>query len=134
MIKTVEEFIRLRNSEDEEEYLRAAHEEAPIEVWEKLISEHEDMKEWVAHNKKVPLSILEILSNDPDPKVRYSVAVKRKLNRKLFEKLARDSDESVRMRIALNPKTPKDIIKILSNDERIRIRKAAEERLLEMNK
>lgn len=133
MIKTVEEFIRLRTSENEEEYLRAAHEEAPIEVWEKLIKEHEDMKVWVARNKKVPLSILEILSNDPDPQVRSSVAVKRKLNRQLFEKLAHDFDESVRMRIVRNPKTPKDIIKILSNDKWIEIRSVAEERLLKMN-
>ncbi len=134
MIKTVEEFIRLRTSEDRDEYLRAANEEAPIEVWEKLIKEHEDMRQWVALNKKVPLSILEILSNDPDPQVRSCVALKRKLNRKLFEKLARDSDESVRMRIVRNPKTPEDIIKILYNDEWIEVRKAAEERLLEMNK
>jgi hypothetical protein len=134
MIKTVEEFIRLRTSEDRDEYLRAAQEEAPIEVWEKLIKEHEDMKQWVALNKKVPLSILEILSNDPDPQVRSCVALKRKLNRKLFEKLARDSDESVRMRIARNPKTPEDIIKILSNDKWIEIRTVAENRLLNMNK
>ena len=134
MIKTVEEFIRLRTSEDRDEYLRAANEEAPIEVWEKLIKEHEDMRQWVALNKKVPLSILEILSNDSDPQVRSCVALKRKLNRKLFEKLARDSDESVRMRIVRNPKTPEDIIKILYNDEWIEVRKAAEKRLLEMNK
>ena len=82
MIKSVEEFVRLRSSDNMEEYNRAAHEEAPIEIWEAIISEHEDMKKWVIHNKTVPLSILEILSEDPNPVVRHSVATKRKLNRK----------------------------------------------------
>jgi len=129
MISTAEEFIRLRTSDIREEYLRAAHEEAPMEVWEILIREHEDMKKWVIHNKTVPLSILEVLSNDPDEDIRFSVAMKRKLNRELFEKLARDSNESVRLAIAVNKKTPIDIIESLLSDEWINVRIAAKERL-----
>jgi len=129
MINSAEDFIRLRNSEIMEEYLRAAHEEAPIEVWETLIKEHDDMKKWVIHNKTVPLCILEILSMDPDPQIRSFVARKRKLTRELFEKLSRDSDESVRMSIVANSKTPIDIIKNLLLDEWIEIRAAVEERL-----
>jgi len=130
MITSVEEFVRLRCSEKIEEYERAAKEEAPMEIWESIIKEHKDMRQWVAYNKTVPLSILEILSYDTDPKVRWFVAQKRKLNRKIFEKLASDSDETVRQRIAYNKKTPLDILEKLKNDESFIVSEAAKERFV----
>lgn len=81
MIDSPEEFRRLRESEDPEAYLRAAHEEAPLEVWLEVIRRWPDMRFWVAQNKTVPLSVLEILVRDPDERVRDMVLRKRSWRR-----------------------------------------------------
>ena len=73
MIQSPEEFRRLRESENPEEYRRAAHDEAPVEVWLEVIRRWPDMRFWVAQNKTVPVSVLEVLANDPDEKVRDMV-------------------------------------------------------------
>jgi hypothetical protein len=73
MIESADEFRRLRESEIPDEYRRAAHDEAPVEVWLEVIRRWPDMRFWVAQNKTVPVSILEILVNDPDEKVRDMV-------------------------------------------------------------
>jgi len=116
MIQNAEEFVALRTSDDPDEYRRAAHEPATEEVWLDVIERYPEMREWVAHNKTVPLTILEILSVDPDPDVRYMVASKRKLPRELMERLARDPRESVRARIAFNRSTPPEVLRILLSD------------------
>src|SRR5437870_4898487 len=77
MIESPEEFRRLRESENRDEYLRAAHDEAPLEVWMEVVRRWPDMRFWVAQNKTVPLSVLEVLVNDPDEKVRDMVLRKR---------------------------------------------------------
>jgi hypothetical protein len=132
MITSAEEFVRLRTSESPDEYYRAAREEASIEVWMTVIKDYPDMREWVAHNKTVPIEILEILARDLDERVRYMVASKRKLTVPLFELLARDVDEGVRERIAYNAKTPKHVLERLSNDEVLMIAEAARKRLSQM--
>ena len=116
MILSAEEFVRLRTSEREEEYNLAGHSEAPLEVWLEVIEKYPDYRKWVAYNKKVPIEILEILSNDADYVVRSWVATKRKLTPELFLKLAKDVDESVRQRIACNPKVSIEILMILKDD------------------
>lgn len=104
MIESVEEFIRLRISEDPAEYRRAAHEPASMEVWSALIEDHPEMRFWVAQNKTIPLSILDRLARDPDPRVRSMVASKRKLSPELQLLLASDPDYSVRDRLLYNAK------------------------------
>jgi hypothetical protein len=133
MITSAEEFIRLWTSENPEEYLRAAHEPAPEEVWLTLIDNHPDMRVWVIRNKTVPLSILKRLIDDTDPWVRHAVAMKRKLSVEMFEMLAEDSHESVRKAIACNRKTPLNIIKRLSHDESLIVSEAANKRLKEVS-
>jgi hypothetical protein len=81
MIESPEEFRRLRESENPAEYRRAAHDEASIEVWLEVIRRWPDMRVWVAQNKTVPVSVLEILVNDPDEKVRDMVLRKRSWRR-----------------------------------------------------
>ncbi|MGO4249462.1 hypothetical protein AB4Y87_19790 [Paenarthrobacter sp. RAF54_2] len=76
MIQSAAEFVRLRSSEDPAEYHRAAHEEADVSVWLDVIDKYPDMRFWVAHNKTVPLEILELLASDPDVRVRSFVATK----------------------------------------------------------
>ncbi len=102
MIKSPEEFIRLRTSEIKAEYDRATHDTADISTWTKLINNHPDYKQWVIHNKTVPIEILEILTLDNDPNVRSAVAKKRKINDKIFEALSTDKDEGVRHSLIYN--------------------------------
>lgn len=73
MIETPEEFRRLRESENPEEYRRASHDVAPVEVWLEVIRRWPDMRFWVAQNKTVPVSVLEVLADDPDETVRDMV-------------------------------------------------------------
>jgi hypothetical protein len=93
MISTAEEFCRLRESENPEEYRRAAHEDAPIEIWREIIATRPDMRSWVAHNKTVPIEILDLLSGDSDANVRHVVAGKRKITEAIALRLAKDPDE-----------------------------------------
>jgi hypothetical protein len=128
-ISSADEFIRLRNSQHSEEYLRAAHEPASTEVWIDVIERYPEARIWVAQNKTVPLDILAILAKDPDPKVRFMVAMKRKLTPELLEVLARDSDESVRERVARHRRTPRAVLERLANDPWEEVRSAVAERL-----
>lgn len=77
VIESAEEFVRLRISDDPAEYNRAAHDEASESTWREVIERFPDMRFWVAQNKTVPLSVLEILRQDPDDKVRHMVTSKR---------------------------------------------------------
>lgn len=129
MIESAAELTRSRTSDVIDEYNRAAHEEAPIEVWWELIREYPDMKKWVAHNKTVPLEILESLSRDIDPAVRCAVARKRKASSEILERLARDPDGSVRHAVACNAKTPQPLLQLLVNDEWDAVANAARSRV-----
>ncbi|WP_426337066.1 hypothetical protein ACN9MY_07500 [Pseudoduganella sp. R-31] len=97
--------------------MRAANEEASIQVWNEVIERYPEMRQWVAHNKTVPLPILEVLSMSSDKDVRYAVAMKRKLSPLIFDRLARDPDESVRAAIAANRKAPIDLLSLLAHDQ-----------------
>jgi hypothetical protein len=125
MITSAEEFKYLRESDNPEEYNRATHEEAPVQVWEDIINRFPDMRHWVAHNKTVPLEILRILSIDENPDVRSMVSMKRKLNREIKEILVRDPDSSVRNQLANNSKLEDEFLEILSNDPEPFVRETA---------
>jgi hypothetical protein len=77
VIESAVEFVRLRRSSDPAEYRRAAWEEASVETWMDVIDRYPAMRVWVAHNKTVPLEILEILRHDADEKVQGTVRQKR---------------------------------------------------------
>jgi hypothetical protein len=128
-ISSADEFIRLRNSQYSDEYLRAAHEPASMEVWMDVVERYPEARIWVAQNKTVPLDILALLAKDPDPKVRFMVAMKRKLTPELLEVLARDSDEGVRERVARHRRTPRTLLEQLANDPWEEIRAIVAERL-----
>lgn len=131
MIESATEFIHLRLSEDPEEYLRAAREEAPEQVWREVVERYPAMRIWVARNKTVPLTILRILSDDADTAVRGAVAWRRKLDEDLFEKLARDSDYGVRGEIARNKKTPFHVLRSLVEDRNEWVRSIAIQKVAE---
>lgn len=129
MITSAEEFYRLRTSEIEEEYNRAAQDDAPLNIWLEIIEKFPDMRQWVAHNKTVPIEILEILSTDADANVRSTVAMKRKLPEQIQLLLTRDKDESVRYSLACNAKATLKVLNILSKDPELFIRERASKRL-----
>lgn len=129
MISSAEEFVHLRNSDCFEEYSRATEDTAPTSVWLNVISLFPEMRAWVAHNKTVPLEILDLLARDELASVRASVAEKRKLSEELFLLLARDSDDLVRQRVAYNKKIPIKLLKELSVDSSALVRDAATKRL-----
>ena len=116
MITSASEFYRLRESANPEEYNRAAHDEAAIEVWMEIIQARPDMRFWVAQNKTIPISILEILVTDEDAKVRDMVARKRKITEAIAHTLAQDSDETVRAALARNGNLPESARAILKVD------------------
>jgi hypothetical protein len=129
LITSAAEFIRLRSSEERDEQFRATHDCAPLSVWEEVIQHHPEMKQWVITNKTVPLEILDVLSHDDDPHVRWQVAMKRKITPAIRARLARDPDETVRHRIAVNQKTDEATLRILKDDPSNFVAVAARARL-----
>lgn len=132
MITSAEEFYRLRTSEVQAEYNRAAHEDAPLEVWFDVIEKFPEMRSWVAHNKTVPVEILEVLSDDLDAEVRVFVAMKRKLPEAIQLRLARDEDYSVRERLVNNARVTDVALRILADDAELQIRERAREKLVKV--
>ena len=129
MITNAEEFLRLRSSNNADEYRRAAYEPAPENVWHDIITRYPEMRSWVAHNKTVSIAVLAILSTDSDPHVRMVVATKRKLTEPLQLRLAHDSDSGVRYQLACNARVTSNILHILATDEELFIRERAQQRL-----
>ena len=125
MIKSAKEFIDLRTSERPEDYLRAARESAPLDVWFDVVEKYPEMKEWVARNKTVPMQVLDQLALDVDPRVRVAVAMKNKLSNDLMLTLAKDSDPSVRERIAYNKNASDEALRLLAQDTVLNISHAA---------
>ncbi len=132
MIKSAEEFVRLRMSEIPEEYNRAALEEAESDVWKQVISDYPDMRKWVAHNKSIPDEIIRVLVFDKDWSVRHTLARKRKTPLDVLEILAKDVDEVVRHSVAAHARTSPEILKTMLNDKWSVVADIAKERLAEM--
>lgn len=130
MMLSAEEFISLRRSDRQQDYLRAATDPAGNEVWLDVIKRFPEMRIWVAHNKTVPIEILSILARDPDPEVRVAVAMKNKLSDELIALLASDVSDSVRERIVYNKKSPLPILKQLMNDPSEVVSAASKQRVI----
>ena len=126
MIASPEEFVSLRESESPSDQTRASHDEASLEVWLGVIAAYPEMRQWVAHNKTVPVTVLQTLASDPDPAVRWVVAGKRKLDPAVLRMLADDEDDSVRARVARHRRTEAEVLGALSHDESWVVREAAE--------
>jgi hypothetical protein len=128
-IRSAAEFARLPGSDEPSQYARAAHEDAPVDVWQSVIDDYPHLRRWVAHNKTVPVEVLRRLSADADPEVRWMVACKRKLPQDLIEVLSRDSDEDVRARVVRHPRIHESVLQRLAGDSSAVIRAVARERL-----
>jgi len=104
MIKTADEFVALRTSDNLDEQYRAGHDSADINVWLDVINSYPDYKAWVVYNKTIQIEILELLCTDEDPEVRADVARKRKINDYIFKTLVIDPNEDVRYALICNTK------------------------------
>lgn len=129
MIDSAEEFRSLRESEHAAEYHRAAHDEAPLEVWLDILRRMPEMRFWVAQNKTIPVVVLQQLADDPDASVRGMVARKRKIPEALQRKLATDADNSVRSALAYNAKITPRVLAILAGDHDQLVSEAAKQRV-----
>ena len=129
MIESAEEFKRLRESDIPEEYHRAAHEEAGIEVWENVLAKYPGMAFWVVQNKTVPVSILEGLAKHRDSQVKDMVARKRKIPESLMLVLSKDEDWTVRMALTYNGKVTERVLNVLVSDDKECVRVNASEKL-----
>jgi hypothetical protein len=128
MIRSAEEFVALRTSENPVEYQRAAWESASLETWRQVIEQFPEMAEWVAHNKTIPPEVMKRLFDLGDEKVRFVLAMKRSATPELLAKLSIDTCESVRLAVAMNPKTPNELLEILETDEWQEVRDAVARR------
>ena len=129
MIHSMDEFIALRTSDDPDLYQRATHDEAPESVWLAIIAHHPELRSWVAHNKTVPIHVLQVLAQDADHTVRMTVASKRKLPADLLAQLALDEEGSVRLAVAQNRTTPIPVLEVLASDTWSRVADVAAKRL-----
>nr|BFD84091.1 hypothetical protein StreXyl84_34920 [Streptomyces sp. Xyl84] len=130
-ITSVEEFIRLRRSEDPAESNRSAWAPLPPAVWWDLVRNHPDMRFWVAHNRTAPPEILAELIEDADWRVRNRVASKRNCPSELLERLAGDAHDSVRRLVAGHPRSPRSAVARLADDPWPVIAQEARARLAE---
>src|SRR5690606_13372932 len=129
MITSPEEFKKLRLSENIEEQRRSALEPAELQTWFGVIEKYPDLKEWVAHNKTIPLEILENLATDEDEKVKCVVARKRKINQKIFDLLNSDKNEAVRHALICNTKLPIERKKQIKVDDSDWLKEELNERI-----
>jgi len=81
-----------------------------------------------AHNKTVPLEILQLLANDGDWRARETVATKRKIDSETLAHMARDENSIVRMSVARHRKTP-ETLRLLLDDPWDKIRDVVRTRL-----
>lgn len=128
MMNSAEQFRSLRESDDPDEYHRAAHDEARIETWLDVIARMPDMRFWVAQDKTIPVEVMSHLANDLDPRVRGMVARKRRLPESLQIQLASDEESCVRSALACNAKVTSRVLGMLMNDENKLVRDAASRR------
>lgn len=129
MIRTAAEFVSLRESHDPNDYRRAAHDDAPLDVWLEVIASFPHMKKWVVLNKTVPVVVIEALARDEDPTIRSVVAMKRKAPADVLRELSSDAEAGVRATVASNPNTPLDVLRNLTADREAFVAELARERL-----
>ncbi|NEA60809.1 hypothetical protein G3I60_43295 [Streptomyces sp. SID13666] len=128
-ITSVEEFMRLRLSEDPAEYGRSAWAAMALPLWGELVREHPDMRVWAAHNRSCPPQILAELIKDDDWRVRSRVASRRNCPAELLAALVDDPDDAVRNKVATHRHTPRWAVLRLTDDPWTEIAEAARIRI-----
>ena len=130
MISNIEEYIRLCDSDCRNDNRRTVTEELSQEVVSEILKNHPDRHAWLIHNKLIPANILEVLVENNDEDIRFTIAMKRCCNKLTFEKLVHDKSDSVKLVLVRNPKLPIDLLKKLISDKNKEISKKAKNEFL----
>jgi hypothetical protein len=129
VIESSAEFLRLVESSDPADRKRAAWEPAPDAVWHEVLENHPDMHFSVAHNRTVPESILILLVNAEDWRVRDRIAAKNACSPLLLEMLSHDPHDAVAATVAAHPRTPESALRRLADHSWSKVRDRARARL-----
>ena len=129
MISTVEEYIRLCDSDCQTDNRRTVMEELSQEVISKILHDYTDRISWLIHNKFIPADVLEILADSPDEDIRFTIAMKRCCNKRTFEKLSQDKSDSIRLMLVRNSKIPIEVLEDLILDKNEEISATAKKRI-----
>ena len=129
MIRSAEEFLALRESEDLNLQRRASVEEASPGIWRQLLDSAPEMAFWIAQNKTIPVEVVRELAGHTDPRVRDMIARKRRTPEEILMSLASDDDEGVRLAVACNPKAPDRVLHHLLSDRWKTVAEEAHRRL-----
>ena len=124
-IGTPDEFVRLRLSEDPDEYMRAAYSWAEDATWHEVLDRYPEMAVWVVHNKSVPHSILDRIIEGGYSEAKDLVTSKRKLTPAQIETLVHDPSYRIRAGIARHPKISESLLVLLQKDPNHWVRRAA---------
>ena len=116
MIGTIQEYLRLADSDNVEEAAKTKTEELSSAVIFEILHRYPERKAWLVHNKHIPVEILRLLCTDENADVRFTVAMKNKNDRYIFETLMNDPDFSIRLAIIRNKKFPIDLLKKMTQD------------------
>ena len=126
---SVEEFIRLRLSDDPAENDRSAWAPMTLPLWDELVCGHPGMRFWAAHNRSCPPPILAELIKDDDWRVRTRVASRRNCPPDLLEALVDDPHDAVRNTVATHRHSPRGAVLRLTDDPWTVIAEAARARI-----
>lgn len=134
-LEAYEIFIQVENDEEElitlashpNGFIRrhiALSEKVPVEILEMLSEDASiTVRECVAKNPNTPLDILKKLSENDI--TRASVALNESIPFSYLEELSKDSNSEVRYSVASNVKTPCSILFVLAHDENYLVRNIA---------
>jgi predicted DNA-binding WGR domain protein len=75
-----------------------------------------DVRAGVARNPNAPISLLTVLSKDPSEYVRQHVAESPRSSEEILEQLSKDHSHSVRRAVLSNPMTPIAVLETLSDE------------------
>jgi len=129
MIYTIEEYLKLADSENAEDNKKTIDEELSQNIIRCIINDYPERKSWLIHNKHISVETLRMLSTDNDVDVRFTIAMKKKCDREIFETFIMDPDFSVRMAVVRNNKLPLDLLKKMTEDNDIEISREATQTL-----
>jgi hypothetical protein len=104
----------------------AMHKDTPIEILEKLATEHiASVDGALLKNPRINRNILKELSKSTDYRVRFDVTKHRLIDSEILAMQARDPDWGVRWAVAMHVKTTPLTLVALSTDENAYVKLAA---------
>ncbi len=98
-----------------------------VELIDRMVEEKGGYLNFLFDNFNICSNLLDILSNNKDSNVRYSVASHKNTSLKVLKQLSNDSDYWVRGKVAQNEKTDTDTLEFLSTDKNSNVKSGVAE-------